>query len=140
MKLSDKILDFMKVQNLFYMKDETNTIFDLPYEFEENYKVKIHMTLDEENNRVRVGFIAPLRNESEEVKENILTLSPRLIKGSMGISVSTPNCLEYALSFEIKENEYMTEELYRETIGYCLSLYKNLVHRKILKYVGINEK
>lgn len=138
MKASEKILKYMKGQDIFYLKNEENTIFELPYEVDDKYRVKIHMVIDDENRLVSVGFIAPLMNESQELKDEILRLNPRLVKGAMGISETRSDRLEYKLTFHLEGD--MTKELYADTVEFSLKLYKNLINKKILKDERINEK
>lgn len=140
MKTSDKFLNYLKENELFYMKDETNRMFDIPYKLDESNNVRIHIEIEDDTNTIRVGFLAPLFNESEKTKNEILLLNPRLIKGAMGISSLKPGFLEYSLAFSLNEEEDMSEEIYTATIEFCLSLYKNLMFRKIIKDMRNNGK
>lgn len=140
MKTSEKFLQYTKKRQLFYLKNESNTIFNLPYKLGEGNNATIHIEIDDDTNTVRSSFIAPLYNNSDHVKNQILLLNPRLVKGSMGISENAPSSLEYTVSFIIEEDEEMTDEKYDENIEFCLSLYMNLIQRKIVKDLGNDGK
>lgn len=137
MKTSENITKFLKSKNLYYLKDEGEEQFVLPYECA-NFKTDIHIDVDNDKNILWMGFEENLKNESNAIKDEILNLNTRLLYGTLGVSSKMPNKIKYRIVIDCIRFD---EKIYYENLNYCFKLYESLVSLGIVQgVIAENEK
>lgn len=141
MEIKEKVQKFIdeKELNAYTTKEQ----WVLPYRNKNGDRFYLFIRLNNEDNiGIRMGFRAVIYQDTQEFIENLKTvlldLNTKLKMGALALEKDS-KIVEFSLDYSIEDKEAIDWEQYNRYVIFCMSVYLDLVNRKLVKESVIDE-